>query len=140
MTVRVERTFELTATPEEVWSFIADPEKRAGAISVVSDFEETGDGEIWHIELPIPLVRRTIAIETEDVARDEPSYVKFVGRSKVMRVVGEHEITATEEGSRLTNRFTVDGKMPGVERFFERNLDAELSNLEAAIKRDLGER
>ena len=137
MTVRVERTFELAATPEEVWGFIADPEKRARAISVVSGFETTDDGEIWHIDLPIPLIRKTISIETEDIARDEPSYVKFVGRSRVMQVVGEHQIVETETGSRLVNRFTVDGRMPGVETFFERNLDSELKNLEAAIREDI---
>lgn len=137
MTVRVERTFELAATPEEVWGFIADPEKRARAISVVSDFETTDDGEIWHIDLPIPLIKKTITVETEDIARDEPSFVKFVGRSKVMQVVGEHEIVETDGGSRLENRFTVDGRMPGVEKFFERNLDAELRNLEREIRADL---
>lgn len=138
MTIRVERTFELAATPEQVWAFIADPEKRARAISVVSDFETTSDGERWHIELPIPFVKRTITVETEDVTRKEPSYVEFVGRSKVMRVVGEHEIVPTETGCRVENRFTVDGHVPGVERFFERNLDSELRNLERAIQEEIG--
>ncbi|PSP86893.1 polyketide cyclase [Halobacteriales archaeon QS_4_69_34] len=139
MTVRVERTFELAATPEEVWGFIADPAKRARAISVVEDFEVTDDSHaIWHISLPIPFVNRTIAVETDDTVRDPPEHVEFVGRSRVMRVVGEHRLDAVSEGTRLTNRFTVDGKLPGVERFFERNLDGELDNLEAAIRAELG--
>ncbi|PSP97498.1 polyketide cyclase [Halobacteriales archaeon QS_5_70_17] len=141
MTVEVERTFELAAPREDVWEFISDPERRAAPISVVKDYEETGDRTaIWHVQIPVPMVDRTIAIETRDTDRREPEYVRFVGRSKVLNVVGEHELEAVEGGTRLTNRFTVDGKLPGVERFFKKNLDAELDNLEAAIQRDLGAR
>lgn len=141
MTVEVERTFELAAPREDVWEFISDPEKRAAPISVVKDYEETGDRTaVWHVKVPVPMVDRTIAIETRDTDRREPEYVRFVGRSKVLNVVGEHELEAVEGGTRLTNRFTVDGKLPGIERFFKKNLDAELDNLEAAIQRDLGAR
>jgi hypothetical protein len=55
-----------------------------------------------------------------------------------MRVVGEHELEATETGSRLTNRFTVEGRVPGVEKYFANNLDAELTNLENAIRESFG--
>ncbi|WP_415381829.1 SRPBCC family protein [Halosimplex sp. TS25] len=138
MTVRVERSFELPADRERVWEFIADPGKRASAISVVDDYTVHDDGSAtWHIRLPIPVVDRTIAIETEDEERRAPEYVRFVGRSKVMNVVGEHELTETETGTELTNRFVVDGSLPGVERFFKRNLDDELDNLEAALVEDL---
>lgn len=141
MTVRVERTFELPVSRDEVWAFISDPEKRASAISVVSGFEKTGEKSArWHIELPIPLVKKTVAVETEDVEVDPPRYVRFVGRSKAMRVQGEHELEETADGTRLTNRFVVDGRIPGVERFFERNLDRELDDLQAAIESDLGVR
>ncbi|SNZ13228.1 Carbon monoxide dehydrogenase subunit G [Natronoarchaeum philippinense] len=141
MTVRVERTFELPVEPERVWEFIADPEKRARSISVVSDYElDDADGRraTWHVDLPVPLLDRTAAVRTEDVERRAPEYVEFVGRSKVLRVTGEHEIEATEDGSRLHNRFVVDGRLPGVERFFERNLDDELRNLETTLRDDLG--
>ncbi|WP_436924531.1 CoxG family protein [Halosimplex amylolyticum] len=138
MTVRVERSFELPVDRERVWEFIADPGKRASAISVVSDYTVHDDGSAtWHLRLPIPVVDRTIAIETEDEERRAPEYVRFVGRSKVMNVVGEHELTETETGTRVTNRFVVDGSLPGVERFFKRNLDGELDNLEAALVDDL---
>lgn len=138
MTVRVERTFELEALPERVWEFIADPAKRARPISVVESFDVHDDTHAtWHISLPIPLVSRTIAVETEDTVREPPEHVEFVGRSRVMRVVGEHDLEATEDGgTRLRNRFTVEGKMPGVERFFKRNLDGELDNLETAIRNE----
>ncbi len=139
MTVRVERTFELAAPPEAVWAFIADPERRARPISVVEEFETTGDREaIWHVSLPIPFINRTIAVETTETDRREPEYVRFVGRSRAMRVVGEHELKPTDGGTRLINRFVVEGKLPGVERFFKRNLDGELDNLEQAIRDDLG--
>ena len=138
MTVRVERTFELEALPERVWEFIADPAKRARPISVVESFDVHDDTHAtWHISLPIPLVSRTIAVETEDTAREPPEHVEFVGRSRVMRVVGEHDLEPLDGGgTRLRNRFTVEGKVPGVERFFKRNLDGELDNLETAIRNE----
>ncbi|QLH78732.1 SRPBCC family protein [Halosimplex rubrum] len=139
MTVRVERSFELPVDRERVWEFIADPGRRAGAISVVSEYTVHDDGSAtWRLDLPIPVVNRTIAVETEDEERRAPEYVRFVGRSKVMKVVGEHELTETDEGTRLTNRFVVDGSLPGVERFFKRNLDDEIRNLEQALADDLG--
>ena len=138
MTARVERVFEISAAPEEVWAVIADPEKRARPISVVDDFETTGERTaVWHVSLPIPGLNRTIRVETEDVEIDAPSYVRFVGRSKTMNVRGEHILDATDGGTQITNRFTVDGRLPGVERYFKRKLDDELANLEAAIREEL---
>lgn len=134
MTVRVERVLELPVAIEEVWAFIADPAERAGAISVVEDYEVQDDGRAtWHVQLPIPLVSRTIAVETREVTRDRPSYVEFDGRSSVFHVVGEHELEAVEGGTRLASRFVVDGRVPGVERFFESRLGDELDNLETAL-------
>ena len=137
MTVRVRRTFEFEAPSERVWEFISDPGKRAGAISVVRDYEVDGNAATWQIDLQLPLVDRTATVETEDIDREEPRYVKFVGKSKVMRVTGEHRIEDTETGCRLHNEFVVDGRLPGVERFFKKRLDTELTNLESALRRDL---
>lgn len=140
MTVRVERTFELGASPERVWRFIADPENRARAISVVADYEvdPTDDRRLtWHVELPIPFVERTAAVRTHDVVRDPPRFVEFTGRSSVMDVRGSHGLEASGDGCRVSNRFVVDGRVPGVERFFTRQLDAELENLRRAAERDL---
>lgn len=137
MTVRVERRFTLPATCEEVWEFISDPEQRAQAISVVSDYEltdEDGRKAIWYIDIPIPVIRRAARVETEDTERDPPHRVEFIGRSKVMRVTGTHRLEETDEGCRLSNEFVVDGKLPSVERFFKKNLDNELENLENAIR------
>lgn len=141
MTVQVEHAVVLPATPAEVWSFIADPGKRAGAISVVEGYElhdDDGSRATWHVALPIPVVSGTIDVETEERERREPEFVKFVGRSTGMQVVGEHELTPVEGGTRLENRFVVDGRIPGVESFFKRNLEAELRNLMAALGAELG--
>ncbi len=140
MTVRVDRSFDVAASPERVWEFIADPANRAQAISVVETYtveDQAGRRVTWQVSLPIPLVRRTVRVDTEDVTRRPPEYVKFVGKSKVMHVTGEHEIIATDDGTRLENHFVVDGKLPGVEKFFKRNLDSELENLRRALERDL---
>ncbi|MBV0903159.1 SRPBCC family protein [Haloarcula salina] len=139
MTVRVERSMTVSAPPERVWEFIADPERRAEPISVVEDWEvEDERNATWFLTLPIPVINRTLRVETEDVERREPEYVRFVGTSKVMRVQGEHELEETEDGgTRLTNRFVVEGRLPGVEGFFKRNLDGELRNLEDALREDL---
>jgi carbon monoxide dehydrogenase subunit G len=138
MTVRVSRTFEFSAPVEAVWEFIADPAKRAGAISVVDSFTVDGTDATWQVALPIPVVNSTVTVETEETARDPPRHVQFVGTSRVFRVRGEHTVEETPEGCRLVNEFVVDGRLPGVERFFKKNLDGELSNLEAALRRDLG--
>ncbi len=139
MTVRVERTVDIAAPREAVWEFIADAEKRARPISVVEDFELVDETHAnWHIRLPIPVVNRTIRVETEERERDPPRFVEFVGKSRVMRVVGTHELAEISEGTRLTNRFVVDGKLPGVERFFKRNMDDEFDNLESALHEYLG--
>ena len=140
MTVRVDRSFELPASPERVWEFIVDPENRAKAISVVQDYtvdDAEGRRTTWHVELPIPLVRQTVAVETEDVVRRPPEYVKFTGKSKGLTVTGEHEVVETDSGTRLENHFVVDGKLPGVEKFFKRNLDDELENLRRALEEHL---
>ncbi|PSP54558.1 polyketide cyclase [Halobacteriales archaeon QS_1_67_19] len=134
MTVRVDRTFDLDVPPDEVWEFISDPERRASTISVVADYEQVDERtSIWHIEVPIPFLDTTVPVETEDVEHEPPRYVKFVGRSSAVDVTGEHQIQATKTGSRLHNRFTVEGKAPGIERYFKHNLDEELDNLEAAL-------
>ena len=139
MTVRIERVVDVPAPPEAVWSFIADPASRAEAISVVRDFDVGADGAAtWHLSLPIPLIDRTVAVETEETVREAPERVEFVGRSRVMRVVGEHLLEATDGGTRLTNRFVVDGRLPGVERYFRKHMDEELQNLEDALATDLG--
>lgn len=137
MTVRVRRVLEFDVPPERIWAFISDPAKRAGAISVVTDYESNGDSGVWHVRLPIPVVTSTIAVETRDVERDPPRYVKFTGRSSALHVTGEHTIEATETGCHLINEFVVEGRLPGVERFFKRNLDDELNNLERALQTDV---
>jgi carbon monoxide dehydrogenase subunit G len=137
MTVRVERTFDLGVPQATVWEFLADPERRASVISVVDDYEQTGERTaIWHVKLPIPFLDTTVPVETEDVERDPPRYVKFVGKSSALRVTGEHELSEIDGGSRLVNRFTVEGRVPGIERYFKKNLDRELKNLEAALREE----
>ncbi|MHB9286279.1 SRPBCC family protein [Halobacteriales archaeon Cl-PHB] len=138
MTVRVERVVTVPADPNRVWSFIADPANRARAISVVEDFEIDGDSAVWHVGLPIPVIDRTAAVETEERVREPPTRVEFVGRSRVMRVSGEHLLEEVDGETRLTNRFVVDGRLPGVERYFRKHLDEELDNLMDALAADLG--
>lgn len=140
MPTRVQREFVVRAPPDRVWAFISDPDKRARPISVVEDWTVHDDGSAtWHVSLPIPIVDRTFAVETADAERREGEYVRFTGKSRVMRVSGEHELEPVDGGTRLRNTFVVDGRLPGVERFFKRNLDRELENLEAALRADLEE-
>ena|SRR6056297_1230397 len=138
MTVRVERTDEFAVSPAHLWDFIADPANRARAISVVEDFSiDSDDGRrcTWEVSLPIPFLNRTATVETYDRVRDPPSFVEFVGRSSMMDVTGRHEITERDGGSQLESEFVVDGRLPGVERYFTRHLDAELDNLRQAAVR-----
>lgn len=138
MTVRVSRTFEFDAPGEDVWAFIADPDKRAGAISVVDSWDvHDEERATWHVKIPIPGISSTVPVETTEVEREPPTRVKFVGKSSAMRVTGEHRVEETDSGCRLHNEFVVEGKLPGVERFFKRNLDRELENLETAVRSEV---
>ena len=142
MTVRVERAFEVDASPEDIWEFIADPAHRARAISVVDRFDRRGETTIWHIDLPIPLVRTTLQVRTKNVERNPPTNVKFRGTSKAFTVTGKHTISrdGDGDGTTVSNVFVVEGRAPGVERFFERNFEEEICNLERALRRYLDER
>lgn len=138
MVVDVERTFDVGAPVEAVWEILSDPDKRAQAISVVQSYEQEGDEYVWQLALPIPVINGTVAVRTWDVDTDPPTFVQFRGRSRVMQVTGEHEITPTEDGARVRNRFVVDGRVPGVERFFKRNVDDEIRNILEAISDHAG--
>jgi len=133
MTVEVERSFDVESPQTEVWELLASDENRARAIAVVDRFEDDGGETLWYVKLPGPLSSRTMAVRTWDLQRTPPEYVKFVGRSKAMDVTGEHELTETETGCRVRNRFVVDGKIPGVERFFKRNIDDEIDNIMSLV-------
>ena len=138
MTVRVSRIFEFDVAGEQIWAFIADPAKRAGAISVVDSYEIHDENRAtWQVQLPIPLLNSTVTVETEELIRESPTRVKFAGRSRALRVTGEHTITEADSGCQLRNEFVVDGQLPGVESFFKRNLDTELDNLEDALRAEI---
>ena len=134
MTVSVERTVEFDVQPSAIWAFLVDPANRANAISVVADWERAGEATIWHIELPIPLLDPTVPVRTRDVEVVENRRVRFVGHSDVFDVRGVHELEPVNGGTRLHNRFVLEGSFPGVERFFEANLDGELENLLDALE------
>lgn len=137
MSARVQRRFQVEAQPDAVWEYISDPSKRARAISVVDSFDRRGDVTIWHIRLPIPLIRKTIAVKTRDTVVEPPEYVQFRGTSSAFEVEGEHRIEPGENSTSVTNTFEVRGRVPGVERYFKQNLDDELKNLERALKTHL---
>lgn len=140
MTARAERTLEFGVPAEQVWGFIADPASRAEAISVVDSYEANDDGTMtWHVRLPIPGINATVAVETRETRKEPPECVEFVGRSRALRVRGKHTVESTDGGCHLHNEFVVDGRLPGVERYFKRNLDKELDNLEAALREELGQ-
>jgi len=139
VTATVERTFEIDAPVEEVWAYISDAGNRARAISFVDEFDIDGDEAVWYVRIPIRVIRKRIKVRTRDTERDPPTYVKFVGDSSVMRVVGEHELAAVDAGCEVVVRFRVQEKLPGVERFFRSNIDDEIRNLEAAIRDHLEE-
>lgn len=134
MVVRVERVLRVPAPQSVVWEFIDDPEHRARNISVVESCEVGEDGSaVWNVNIPVPLVDRTIAIETDEDRREPPNFVSFSGDSRAFSVTGEHHLEADGDETILTNRFVVDGKVPGVEAYFRRKLGDELDNLEDGL-------
>lgn len=139
MTVDIERTYRVEATIDEVWALLEDPATRATAISVVDHFDREGSVTIWHLRLPIPVIRRTVSVRTWDVERDPPRYVRFVGESRIMDVQGEHELSWDDGTTVVRNRFVVDGKLPGVERFFKQHLDDELTRIRRYVQARVGD-
>jgi len=138
MTVRVKREVVVPGSVDRVWSFLADPETRARAISVVDDWERRADGGvIWHVRLPIPVVNQSIEVRTDERERRSGEFVQFVGRSRVFRVSGEHELQGIDDETRVTSRFVVADPLPGLQSKFKRQLDRELDNLEAALRQFL---
>lgn len=134
MTVELTRETTVPASPETVWEFIADPARRADAISVVEEYELAGDTATWYVTVPLPFSSKTLAVETTETDRRPPEYVRFVGSAPGVDVTGVHTLTAVAEGTTLSNQFVVSGTLPGVERYFKRNLDTELANLEQALR------
>jgi carbon monoxide dehydrogenase subunit G len=140
MTVRAERTSHVAAPPAAVWEYLIDPRRRAEAISVVEEYTvESEDPErvVWEIDLPLKLLRRAGRVRTETKILDAPEHVKFTGESRLLTVTGEHFLEPADDGTRVRSRFVVDGKLPGVETFFRRNLDDELDNIERAMRATL---
>lgn len=133
MTTSVERTYEVEADIEDVWAVISDASFRAEAISVVEQYHTIGEETVWKLSMPVRAIPGTISVRTRDVERNPPRYVRFVGRSKVMDVEGEHELTPSDDGCVVTNRFVVDGHLPGVESYFKRHIDDEIDNLLSAV-------
>ena len=138
MTTTVERTYVVDAPREDLWELIADARLRAEAISVVETYRVEGDETVWELAMPIRAIPGTVSVRTHDVERDPPRYVRFVGRSRIMDVEGEHELIASDEGCRIRNRFVVRGRFPGVETFFERNVDDEIENLVKTVAARVG--
>ena len=135
MVVEVERVVEVDAGIDAVWDVLADPARRARAISVVDSYRVEGQEFVWQVSLPIPVIDRTIGVRTRDEVREEPTFVRFTGDSKAFGVEGEHELTELADGgTQVRSLFAVDGKLPGVETYFERNIDGELSNLVDSIE------
>jgi carbon monoxide dehydrogenase subunit G len=140
MTVRAERTSHVAAPPDAVWEYLIDPRRRAESISVIESYTvESEDPErvVWEIDLPLRLLKRAARVRTETVVLDPPTHVKFTGESSLLSVTGEHFLEPTDDGTRVRHRFVVDGKFPGVETFFRRNLDDELENIERAMRTTL---
>lgn len=138
MTTRAQRTVEIAAPPRDIWSFLSDPEKRANSLSVIEEFELKDETHAtWYLSVPIPVIDETVIIETEDTTRNPVEYIEFVGRSRLLNVIGEHELEPTDGGTRLDNRFTVEGEAPGIEEYFEQQLDNEFDNFETALRNDL---
>jgi carbon monoxide dehydrogenase subunit G len=138
MVVEVERVVDVDADIEDVWEALADPERRARGISVVESYRVEGEEFVWEVALPLPLIRSTISVRTHDVRREPPTFVRFVGESKAFDVTGEHELEEIDGGTRVRALFSVDGKLPGVETFFEKNVDGELQNLLESAGADAG--
>lgn len=135
--MEVERTAELGAAPHEVWELISDPAERAGAISFVKDYEVRNDEATWHVELPIPLLRPRIDLETRDVEKDPLRYVKLIGRSRLLELTGEHWLEPIEGGTRLTVRVRAEAGAPLVEKFMRKKLEDEVDDLLDTLRRRL---
>lgn len=131
MTVRVKRSYELDYNKEQVWKVISDHELRAEGLTVVDDYEVHNEQTVtWVLSLDLPLVPSTLSVKTREQNRDPPEEVAFKGKSKAFTAKGKHKIEQLPDGGCiLHSSFVVEGRLPGVERFFKRNLESELQSL-----------
>lgn len=134
MPTTVERVVTVPATREAVWALVADPETRARTIGVVDSYDIHDDNRsVWHVDNPLLPGGATLAIEISEQRRDRPEVVEYEGTSKAFDLTGRHELVTVDGGCQVTSEFDVDQHIPGVEEYFQEQLDAELRRLEQAI-------
>ena len=77
-------------------------------------------------------------MEAEGEEREEiwKEVARYMHEEVMVDILMAHLVGYARVGPRI--EFSVEGRLPGVERFFKRNLDRELDNLEAALREELG--
>ncbi|MFB6282988.1 MAG: hypothetical protein ABEK59_03515 [Halobacteria archaeon] len=129
--VRVERTYLVNSTEEDLWSLVTDPDVKVDLLSPVQDYEPTKNGYRWLIEAPV--IGET-PLKTDTVTKEPNSVVKYRGKKFMIKVTTIHRILDNpdpddidavgdvddpDEGIGIYNRFNVKTRIPGGEKGFK---------------------
>lgn len=144
--MKVERSVDIAAAPEEVYDLIADPDRLGEWVTIHQYVDGNAPGELVEgskMTQCLRLAGRNFKVKWTVVEGDRPHRLVWEGRGPVRskaRVV--NELTPTEKGTRFsyTNEFSLPGGPlgsmagPVVRRVTAGELDDTLQKLKALLE------
>jgi len=83
--MKIEETFQVPASVEQVWEFIADPRKMASCLPAVQSVEVLDDTHYEAIvKQKVGFISATFKIETEVLQKEAPSRMVLANRGKTI--------------------------------------------------------
>lgn len=144
--MKVERSVDIAAAPEDVYDVIADPDRLGEWVTIHQYVDGNAPGELVEgskMAQCLRLAGRNFKVKWTVVESDRPNRLVWEGRGPVRskaKVV--NELTPTEKGTRFsyTNEFSLPGGPlgsmagPVVRRVTAGELDATLQKLKALLE------
>jgi carbon monoxide dehydrogenase subunit G len=149
--MKVERTTQIAAPPEDVYRLVMDPHRLDEWVSIHDSLPNAPDGELVEgseLTQRLRLARRRFTVRWKVTAGDPPERVVWEGRGPLRtHARATYEIAAHDGGSRFyyANEFTLPGGPAGrlagrgVRRTAEREMDRSLDRLKRLVEREAGQ-
>ena len=108
----------VTATPQEVWAKISDPDTVARLTPFLERVAERGDHWVWELQ-KIPILGKSFSFTfTERMSFDEPRRMEFrhdpdaADGTESAGVEGWYDLTEHEDGTRLETSMEISVDLP----------------------------